>query len=229
MSPSRAPYSEYVELSFEDGPCCPACRGGFSSGDNLVVCPACRALAHQECLGKVGTCTTFGCSYGIPVPPLPRRRRTRRLALFGAALLLSGGAALLLIPEPSVPGCRLPMEPDPIVHVPNCEQPVAPILYAGSPKSPNPWLEAVSPRLELRVPTTVQAGEVLIRGQITGSGPLRVDVSAPSGNVGWDAFEPGPFVTGVTLLTAGRHEITVSVTDSAGRVTATTYVVNRAG
>jgi hypothetical protein len=223
MKANHAPYSQYVELSFEDGPCCPACRSGFASGDNLVVCPACRALAHQECLGKVGTCTTFGCSYGVPVPPLPRSRPRRRLAVLGSALLLAVGGALLWSAQPEPPiGCELPK----VVPI-YCEVPVViPVADTPIPQIALPRLER--PQLELRVPTRVRSNEVLISGQIVGDGPLRVEVSAPSGRVAWDAFEPGPFVTGVTLLSTGRHEIRVTVTDHSGRVTTSSYLVYRA-
>ncbi len=222
----RAPYTQPVELSFENGPCCSSCRDGFVSGDNLVVCPGCRALSHRECLGKAGACMTFGCSFGVPVPRLPRSRRMRALAILGSALLLAGGAALLWIPKPVEPvvGCELPVweaEIEPVWSAPVPFVPVAPVRVYSQP------VEALRPQVRLRVSSTVRSSEVLIQGQIEGDGPLRVEVNAPSGRVGWDAFEPGNFVTGVTLLTTGRHEITVTVTDRRGRVSTTSYVVDR--
>jgi hypothetical protein len=239
---SRAPLSDLVELNLASNLRCPPCRDGFVSGDNLIVCPECRTIFHRECLGKVGACTTFGCANGVPVPPLPRRRRNRRLVVLAATLLLAGGgvAAAAWSVEPE--GCTFPVRRPPVKRVVTCCVPpvlppltpvVAPVVTPQVLCYETPAVPQIrrcvprAPSIGLRVPTQAKSSEILITGTITGDGPLRIEVKAPSGNVGWDAFEPGPFVTGVTLLAPGRHEITVTVTDCTGHAVVKTYVVNR--
>jgi hypothetical protein len=227
----RAPYSDLVELNLASNLCCPPCRDGFVSGDNLIVCPECRTIFHRECLGKAGACTTFGCANGVPVPALPRPRRNRRLAVLGTALLLVGGGAAAWAMDDG--GCTLPVRQPPVrTPVGCCGPPVLPHMTPPvNPLVVRPFVTTTpvhrEPAIGLRVPSQAKSSEILITGTITGDGPLRIDVNAASGNVGWDAFESGPFVTGVTLLTPGRHEITVTVTDRAGRSVVKTYVVTR--
>ncbi len=50
---------ELVQLTLSRHPRCPYCRDDIHLGQALLVCPACRAVLHQECLGKGGRCTAL--------------------------------------------------------------------------------------------------------------------------------------------------------------------------
>lgn len=62
------------------GKVCPYCRFPIKPGETIVVCPECQVPHHEDCWRENGSCTTYGCTGGMPASqsytrggPLPSR------------------------------------------------------------------------------------------------------------------------------------------------------------
>ena len=222
---------QLVQLTLSRQPRCPYCRDDIHLGQALLVCPACQAVIHQECLGKRGRCTTYGCRYGQPLARPLRRPRKKRLIALAAVIALTGGVAFAFSASDTPPiGCPptippSPPAPQPQPHI-HWERPIIAVPRALPQPRPQPRPQPQE-FTGLTVPAEVFGDEVIIRGTLDGEGPLRVEVRGPTGNIAWDGYEPGPFATAVTLPGRGRHEVVIEVQDAWGRSRTSRYWVWR--
>ncbi len=45
----------------EIGASCPICQSSIFEGEQVLTCPGCDQVHHQECWSEVGGCSTYGC------------------------------------------------------------------------------------------------------------------------------------------------------------------------
>lgn len=62
------------------GKVCPYCRFPIKPGETIIVCPECQVPHHEDCWRENESCTTYGCTGGLPASqsytrggPLPSR------------------------------------------------------------------------------------------------------------------------------------------------------------
>jgi hypothetical protein len=61
---------------------CPTCQTGIRAGEQIVTCPSCRQVHHQECWSEIGGCATYGCDKA-PAPDKSAGAASEPLSAWG--------------------------------------------------------------------------------------------------------------------------------------------------